>query len=195
MKARILFLLKYLFFWLSLFIFGKIVFLLYEHDQSFALPLTDWFLILLHGFRLDLSTAGYFLLLPTLIIALTCPLKGQAAYYAINVYTFILLIAFLLITLVDLEIYKYWGSRLDSAPLRFLSTPGDVLASSSLITLVLYFSAFGFLSFFLFWILPAAYNKTAKGDRKRRVCRDPCFPAYPGVINHTYPRRFQCVGY
>ncbi len=64
MKVRIVFLLKYLFFWLALFILGKIIFLLYEHDQSFALPLTDWFLILLHGFRLDLSTAGYFLLLP-----------------------------------------------------------------------------------------------------------------------------------
>ena len=76
MKVRIVFLLKYLFFWLSLFIFGKIIFLLYEHDQSFALPLTDWFLILLHGFRLDLSTAGYFLIFPTLVIALTCPLKG-----------------------------------------------------------------------------------------------------------------------
>ncbi len=80
MKVRIVFLLKYLFFWLSLFILGKIIFLLYENKQSFALPLTDWFLILLHGFRLDLSTAGYLLLLPTLIIALSCPLKGKPAY-------------------------------------------------------------------------------------------------------------------
>ncbi len=167
MKVRIVFLLKYLFFWLSLFILGKIIFLLYENKQSFALPLTDWFLILLHGFRLDLSTAGYLLLLPALIIALTCPLKGKPAYYIINVYTFILLIAFLLITLVDLEIYKYWGSRLDSAPLRFLSTPGDVLASSSLITLVLYFSAFGLLSFFLFWsylqLVPKKLKEAGKG--------------------------------
>jgi phosphoglycerol transferase MdoB-like AlkP superfamily enzyme len=167
MKVRIFFLLKYLFFWLSLFILGKILFLLYEHDQSFALPLTDWFLILLHGFRLDLSTAGYFLLLPTLVIAVTCPLKGKPAYYIINVYTFVFLIVFLLITLVDLEIYKYWGSRLDSAPLRFLSTPGDVLASSSLITLVLYFTAFGLLSFFLFWsylrLVPKQLKEAGKG--------------------------------
>ena len=114
MKVRIVFLVKYLFFWLSLFILGKILFLLYEHAQSFALPLTDWFLILLHGFRLDLSTAGYFLILPVLIIAITCPFRGKTAYYVINTYTIILLIVFLLITLVDLEIYKYWGSRLDS---------------------------------------------------------------------------------
>jgi phosphoglycerol transferase MdoB-like AlkP superfamily enzyme len=167
MKVRIVFLLKYLFFWLALFILGKIIFLLYEHEQSFTLPITDWFLILLHGFRLDLSTTGYFLLFPTLIIALTCPLKGKPAYHILNVYTLILLIVFLLITLVDLEIYKYWGSRLDSAPLRFLSTPGDTLASSSVITLVLYFSAFGFLSFFLFWtylrLIPKQLKVAAKG--------------------------------
>jgi phosphoglycerol transferase MdoB-like AlkP superfamily enzyme len=167
MKVRIFFLLKYLCFWLSLFILGKIIFLLYEHDQSFALPLTDWFLILVHGFRLDLSTAGYFLLFPTLLIAITCPLKGKPTYHILNIYTFILLIVFLLITLIDLEIYKYWGSRLDSAPLRFLSTPGDTLASSSLITLVLYFTAFGFLSFLLFWsylkLIPKQLKEAGKG--------------------------------
>jgi len=142
---------KYLLFWLALFLLGKILFLLYEHEQSFALPLTDWFLILLHGFRLDLSTGGYFLIFPALIIAVTCPWKGNPAYHIINFYTIIFLILFLLITLVDLEIYKYWGSRLDSSPLRFLSKPGEVLASSSLITLILYFAAFAFLTFFLFW--------------------------------------------
>jgi phosphoglycerol transferase MdoB-like AlkP superfamily enzyme len=167
MKVRIVFLLKYLFFWLSLFILGKILFLLYEHDQSFALPLTDWFRILLHGFRLDLSTAGYFLVIPTLVIAVTFPFKGRAPFHILNVYTFILLIIFLLITLIDLEIYKYWGSRLDSAPLRFLSTPGDTLASSSLITLVLYFSAFGLLSFLLFWsylrLVPKQLRDAGKG--------------------------------
>lgn len=175
MKVRIFFLLKYLFFWLSLFILGKIIFLLYEYDQSFALPLTDWFLILLHGFRLDLSTAGYILLFPTLVIAITCPLKGKPAYYILNVYTLILLIVFLLITLVDLEIYKYWGSRLDSAPLRFLSTPGDALASSSLITLVLYFSAFGFLSFFLFWSYLRLIPKQLKEAGKGRFAGIPIF--------------------
>lgn len=103
MKVRILFLLKYLLFWLTLFILGKIIFLLYENDQSFALPFSDWLLILLHGMRLDLSTAGYFLIIPTLVIALSCPFKGTPVYYILNTYTFILLILFLLITLVDIR--------------------------------------------------------------------------------------------
>jgi phosphoglycerol transferase MdoB-like AlkP superfamily enzyme len=155
MKSRLIFLLKYACFWLLLFLFGKIVFLLYEHVQSFALPFSDWLRILLHGFRMDLSTAGYFMLLPALIMAITAPLRGRTAYYPLNVYTFVMVVVFLIITLIDLEIYKYWGTRLDSAPMRFLSTPGETLASSSLITLILYFSALGLFS----WLLYAIYRR------------------------------------
>jgi phosphoglycerol transferase MdoB-like AlkP superfamily enzyme len=152
MKDRLIYFLKYLIYWLLSFMLGKIIFLLYEHDQSFVLPLSDWFRILEHGFRLDLSTAGYFVLLPALILAITAPWKGKLAYSILNVFTILLIVVFLLITLIDLEIYKYWGSRLDSAPLRFLATPGDTLASSSFLTLVLYFSAFGISAIFFFWM-------------------------------------------
>jgi len=69
MKSRLLFLLKYAVFWLLLFILGKVVFLLYEHNQSFELPCSDWLRILQHGFRLDLSTTGYILMLPCLVLA------------------------------------------------------------------------------------------------------------------------------
>jgi phosphoglycerol transferase MdoB-like AlkP superfamily enzyme len=152
MKARLLFLVKYILFWLLLFLLGKITFLLYEHNQSFNLHWTDWLRILQHGFRLDLSTTGYIVCLPSLILAFSSFRHVKPAYWILNVYSFLMLVVFLLITLIDLEIYKYWGTRLDSAPLRFLNKPGETLASSSLITLVLYFSAFVLLSMLLFRI-------------------------------------------
>lgn len=152
MKARLFFLIKYFGFWLLLFILAKIAFLLYEHTQSFALPLSDWFRILQHGFRLDLSATGYIILIPAIVLAATSPVSGKTAWYIISIYTFLILFVFLIITLVDFEIYKYWGTRLDSAPLRFLSTPGDALASSSVITVVLYVSAMVFFFVLLFII-------------------------------------------
>jgi phosphoglycerol transferase MdoB-like AlkP superfamily enzyme len=74
-----------------------------------------------------------------------------------------MIVIFLLITLVDLELYKYWGSHLDKAPLRFLGTPAETLASSSLITLVLYFSAFAVFTWLLFrlYLLPALILRNA----------------------------------
>jgi phosphoglycerol transferase MdoB-like AlkP superfamily enzyme len=169
MRNRLVFVLKYICFWLLLFILGKIAFLLYEHTQSFVLPFIDWFRILQHGFRMDLSTAGYFIFLPAMILAVTSPLNGKFAYHILNVYTLVMLIIFMLITLIDLEIYKYWGSRLDSAPLRFLSTPGDTLASSSLITLILYFSAFGFFSLLFFTIYLRYIASGLKNAGKARI--------------------------
>jgi phosphoglycerol transferase MdoB-like AlkP superfamily enzyme len=152
MKVRLIFLFKYIVFWLLLFLLGKLTFLLYEYNESFDLPLTDWFRILQHGFRLDLSTTGYIVCLPTLILAFSSVRPSKPVRFLLNVYSFLMLVAFLLITLVDLEIYKYWGTRLDSAPLRFLNTPGETLASSSLITLVLYFSTFLLFSWLFFRI-------------------------------------------
>jgi len=152
MKSRLLFLLKYAVFWLLLFILGKVVFLLYEHNQSFELPWSDWLRILQHGFRLDLSTTGYILMLPCLVLALTSPWNAKTAGMILGVYTFLMIPVFLLITLVDLEAYKYWGTRLDSAPLRFLSTPVETLASSNLVTLVIYFSAFIVFTGLLNWL-------------------------------------------
>ena len=151
MKAKLKFLLSYGLLWLLLFLLGKVTFLLYQHTLSFQLPPKDWFGIFIHGFRLDLSTSGYIMLFPCLVLALTTFFKGKAVRYILHTYTGMLLVAFLLITLVDLEIYKYWGTRLDSAPLRFLNTPKDTLASSSLITLVLYFSSFVLFSALLYW--------------------------------------------
>jgi phosphoglycerol transferase MdoB-like AlkP superfamily enzyme len=152
MKIRLLFFFKYICFWLLLFILGKFAFLLYEHHQSFTLTIAEWFRILQHGFRLDMSATGYLVLLPALILALTSQMKGRITFFMLNVYTLLTLFLFLLITLVDLEIYKYWGTRLDIAPLRFLSTPGATLASSNLITIILYFSAFGISITLLFLV-------------------------------------------
>jgi phosphoglycerol transferase MdoB-like AlkP superfamily enzyme len=150
MSSRLRFILQYTIFWLILFLLGKLAFLLYQHTQSFALPLSDWFRIFIHGFRLDVSATAYFAVIPTVILSLTAWFRGRIPHLLISGYTLIMVVVFLLITLVDLELYKYWGSHLDTAPLRFLSTPSETLASSSFITLALYFAAFGGFTWLLF---------------------------------------------
>lgn len=142
MKARLRFLLFYILFWLLIFILAKIVFLLYQHNESFALPVFDCFRIVFHGFKLDVSTTGYILLLPSFILAVTSYLNWKTVYYSITIYTCIVLVVILILTLVDLEIYKYWGTRLDKDPLRFLTTPGETLASSTLLSIVIFVFTF-----------------------------------------------------
>ncbi|HLO58102.1 MAG TPA: sulfatase-like hydrolase/transferase [Bacteroidales bacterium] len=142
MKDRILFLLKYFISWLCAFVIARLVFLIYQYGQSFDLSARTWLKIFSHGFKLDLSMTGYITLFPALVLLVTSFFRNKPACIIINAYTFIVILVFLLITLVDLEAYKYWGTRLDSAPLRFLNKPKEVLASSSILTLIAYFTAF-----------------------------------------------------
>jgi hypothetical protein len=132
MKMRIRFFLSYDIYWILLFLVAKLLFLLYEFRESFELTAVDWLRIFIHGFRLDLSTASYAMLLPSLFIALGIFLDNRILKKILDVYTFILLAVFLTIIVVDLEIYKYWGVRMDISPLKYLKTPDEAMASTTL---------------------------------------------------------------
>jgi phosphoglycerol transferase MdoB-like AlkP superfamily enzyme len=155
MKGRLLFTLKYFVFWVCVFVLAKLAFVLYQHNQSFELGAGVWLGVFLNGLKLDFSTAGYFTLLPSIILVATSFTNSKTVRVIMGIYTGLLLVVFLLITLVDMEVYKYWGARLDSTPLRFLGKPREVLASSSLITIFLYLISLVALVYFLFKL----YNK------------------------------------
>jgi len=141
MKARLKFFCYYFIFWLALFIIGKISFLLYHYNQSFQLPIIDWFRIIGHGFLLDLSTTGYFTAFPLMILLITSFSNYKLPYWVINGYTAIILFIFIIVTLVDFEIYKYWGVRLDSTAFRFIGPPREMLASTAWSVIVLFLMA------------------------------------------------------
>lgn len=150
MKARLKFFCLYFLFWLLLFILGKFAFLFYHANQSFQLPLIDWFRIIGHGFLLDLSTAGYFSLIPLFVLLLSSYSNYKIPWYAINSYTLVLLAAFLLVTLVDFEVYKYWGVRLDNTALRFVGKPREMLASSTWSVIVIFTLSFLAMTYLFF---------------------------------------------
>ncbi len=151
MKARLKFFGLYFLFWLAIFILGKISFLLYHHSQSFLLPVQDWFRIIGHGFLLDLSATGYFSIIPLLVLFLTSYSRYKIPYHFLNAYTVILIIAFILVTLVDFEIYHYWGVRLDNTAFRFIGTPRDMLASSTWSVILVFFLSLLLLTFLFFY--------------------------------------------
>jgi phosphoglycerol transferase MdoB-like AlkP superfamily enzyme len=83
----------------------------------------------LHGFKLDLSAVGYILIFPVIVLIVTSFLRGKTLYYILNVYTIVLISLFALLTVIDLELYRYWGYRLDKTPFYYINTPGEMLAS------------------------------------------------------------------
>ncbi|EJF10213.1 hypothetical protein [Pontibacter sp. BAB1700] len=49
----------------------------------------------------------------------------------IRYYTYIILVLLSVLMAVDLELYTYWGFRLDSTPMLYLNTPGEMAASAA----------------------------------------------------------------
>lgn len=88
------------------------------------------FNIIRHGLRLDLSFSAYIAALPFLLISLSVFLPLHFISATLKWYTIFVIILVSLLSIVDLELYKAWGFRLDATPLTYLNTPQEMLAST-----------------------------------------------------------------
>lgn len=154
-KLRFIYLGKYFLFWILIFILQKILFLLYNHNESFLLSAGDWFGILLNGLKLDFSMAAYLLVIPAIIVGLSFFLPGKLVRIITGYYTYILLFIILYLGVVDMALYSYWGFKLDITPLLYIKTPGDALASVNIAEIIFLLLIFVALYVFSIWI----YNR------------------------------------
>ncbi len=155
MKNRFSFFLAYIFFWILFFIFCKFLFLIFYFNETLTLNFVSILGIFVHGLKLDFSCIGYFLILPTWVIIITCFFRGNTAFYILKYYTYILLSIVSLIVVSDLILYKYWGFRLDKTPLLYLKNPDEMVASISWFSLILSILFTGTIAFFFIFL----YNK------------------------------------
>jgi phosphoglycerol transferase MdoB-like AlkP superfamily enzyme len=129
-------------YWILLLTLGKFLFLCYHFDKTIALPASDILGIFFYGFRLDLSMAAYFSVLPFLVFLFSPPLPGNFARKLINGYVIIITTMVTMLTSADFQLYTIWGFRLDATPLQYLNTPAEMVASAASAPLLLLFLLF-----------------------------------------------------
>jgi len=120
----------------------------YAKETSSSLVLQSlWF-----GLKMDLSMAAYLtaLVCVFVITALFIPFFRRKNIYLI--YTGIILFIQLLLIIMDAESYKAWGTRVDSTPLKYLSSPKEAWASINHLPLVLIFIGLIAIYLLLFWL-------------------------------------------
>ena len=145
-------------YWLAFFISSRIIFLLYHFSQTKTLLATDIFTINLLGLRMDLAMAGYWLILPGLLLTASVFVNNRIIYYLNNIVAVALLLLSVSVIVADLELYKHWGFRMDTTPLMYARAEGVAsVNSNSLIVLVTIFTVL--LASFL-WIY---FRKIANG--------------------------------
>ncbi len=141
MKNRISAIFRLALFWIVFFVFARLWFILYHHNDSFTFGPGGLAATFIHGLKLDVSTTSYYLLLPFLA-ALPWIWTGSAWYRIfIRMYSWVMIVFSVSIIVADAKLYSYWGFRMDYTPIYYLKTPGEAMASLTGGDLLLFFAS------------------------------------------------------
>ena len=135
MASRVKLFAKYFGFWFGFFVLARIIFMIYQYENTFSLSFSDILLTITNGARLDLTVAGYFTLVPGLLISIFSFFNSKILKWLLLIYTGILLLVSTFIVVLDMELYSHWRFRMDATPLLYISK--EAAASEGLGTTVL----------------------------------------------------------
>ncbi len=139
MKKRLVFLGAYSMFWLMFFFIARLFFIVFQYKLSFSYSFRELFATFLNGIKLDISTTGYYMAIPMLLILPEILFPGKWYRLIIRWYTFFLILLSSVIIVADSILYSYWGFRMDNTPLLYLKTPAEAIASVSTFKAVMFF--------------------------------------------------------
>jgi phosphoglycerol transferase MdoB-like AlkP superfamily enzyme len=120
MKQRLILLLTGFTAWTLFFIIGRGLFMAYHSHLTNELSFGELALVFMHGSRMDFSMAGYFSLIPGLLLAFGFWLQPKTIWKVWFWYHVVILFITSFIIVLDFELYKHWGFRLDATPLMYM---------------------------------------------------------------------------
>jgi len=159
MKKRLFALGLYSVFWLFFFIIARLFFISLQYKVAFQNTFGELFATFWHGSKLDISTTGYYLLVPVLFIIPGVFTNGNWYKYFIRWYTFFMIIFSIIIVVADANLYTYWGFRMDYTPLFYLKTPAEAMASVSTIRIIINFMTIILMSSFFIILFKKLIDK------------------------------------
>ncbi|MDY6800882.1 MAG: sulfatase-like hydrolase/transferase [Bacteroidota bacterium] len=109
---------------------ARLFFLLYQYKFSFDISFSEWLLTFVYGIRLDISSVGYILAITGLILTATFLFSGKIIHKILKPFTLFVFAISSIIIVVDLELYKNWGYRMDATPLLYITKPKEAMAST-----------------------------------------------------------------
>ncbi|NMM49475.1 LTA synthase family protein [Marinigracilibium pacificum] len=140
MKERFIYLAKIFGLFTLAGIFIRLVFLIFHFgEMTRNAGFTDVFMAFVHGIRMDFSIAGYILALPVLLTVIGFLIPNKIQFYLNRIILVIFAVVLSMMATVDIKLFQYWGFRLDTAPLLFLETPGEAVASLSIAEMIIPF--------------------------------------------------------
>lgn len=132
MIRNFLILLRYFAFWLLFFFLERLVFVLYNTASIKKASFTEIIQIFFYGLWMDASMAGYICVIPLLIFVIIWLVPAiRFPRVVLRVYTAVLVVIFSFITVVNFNIYREWGTKINYRALEFaFGSPAEAFASS-----------------------------------------------------------------
>ncbi|WP_160118631.1 LTA synthase family protein [Chryseotalea sanaruensis] len=164
MRARLWIFAKLMLYWMLFMSVIRISFLVYNFDLSSQLTFKEILLSLAYGMPMDLSMAGYVMLLSGLFLTASTLIKGRWIYYALFSLSMIALFLQIIIVIVDIELYRHWGFRMNNTPLFYMGSGAlgsiDIWVAIKVL-LIGAALAFALVWLYLRWIAPTIWNLIA----------------------------------
>ena len=131
MFKSLIFFARYFLFWLLYFALDRFIFMFIFHIKLRGIPFGEKLAAYYHALVLDLSMAAYIAVIPLLVYCFWYLSKRSKINVSwIGKYNLVLIILFSIISVVNFNIYREWGSKVNSRVIEFaILTPSESLAS------------------------------------------------------------------
>lgn len=117
--------------WIILFECTRIGFLFANFTETRKAGINNFFGSLLHGLRMDMAMAGYITIPVCFLILVSVWVSVFRKANVYKIYSALIIVIIILITVADVPLYKAWGYRFDATALRYMSNPKEVWATVS----------------------------------------------------------------
>ncbi len=148
MRDRLLLFAKLFGFWMLVMSAMRTLFLVYNYDFTLSLTAKEILLAMVYGLKMDLSMTGYAMALTGLLLTISIFVHGKWIVRAVEIFTFLFLFTCILIVIIDMELYRHWGFRLDTTPLFYM---GSEAVGSIDLWVILKTLSIGAIVFFIFY--------------------------------------------
>jgi phosphoglycerol transferase MdoB-like AlkP superfamily enzyme len=108
----------------------KFVFIAYHFETYSSFTFKELLNVFVFGTRLDLSFAAYLSIVPLVFLIISSIFYKFPLLSFIKGYTSGIIILLAITHIVDLEIFKTWGFRIDTTLIKYLTTPKEAIASA-----------------------------------------------------------------
>jgi phosphoglycerol transferase MdoB-like AlkP superfamily enzyme len=132
LKNTVFSFLRYFIFWLLFFFLERAVFLLYNLQKLAAFSVVETGKAFVYGLWMDASMAGYFCAIP-LLVSLVLWFFSNAKIHPLflRFYTYVLVFCCALITVINFNIYREWGTKVNFRVFEFaFGSPKEAAGST-----------------------------------------------------------------